>query len=936
MAAVMLAGAPLANEAFAAGFKNPTADFVLPQALASGVKFNAAQKLSLSADESYYYFSDSGTTDNYTFTIKNYANYTFGLVVKGKPVYYLTDGGVKVGTFVAKNTDGYASATNFTSIEAYQFNQAGVPVGTTWAPKTQSLTLDEEDLNANFSGKGFKLSFPGVAVQPGFNPFADQMVALDAAKVAHTLGLITDAQYTDPDVAKDYHVVFALANEAGKKALAEPTKANLEAATFIAVSPYTNFGITGLSAYAGEGYDFTTVKGDKLKSENKKADGYISICNAAFEVTEHDQLNAADEYIIAVDPLVAQGTDENVDPADDGDSVDELEDHIYVGTYALTAAGEKSYVTTVTAGWLNDLTLASTAGNSYAVASDVLKSSKEAAIYNIFFQGPAEHAGAATSYYGKYLMNGGSVKAPAKMNKNLSEALWVITKVENKGVVTFANLYDSSNTYEMKLYKTAEAGVYQTNAFAGNDGAGLIKLIPNTEAGSFLSLSDSEQERVATIVFKGTGDFNVSSIYPTIADGAVSATKDADYKASWYISKVKDGEKTQTVNFAYLNGSSIKTDGKAETKIPTYILKDAASGKQLVSNLEQVVAANTQEATFAQFAIKKNTNGTYSLIKADTYANMIAATAEVLNVNLSTSKLQLTTVAAGSAYNTVTIAIAELGESLPAVSRHATFEGIDGGISAAVDAKGITHAIIAAEPLTFWLDTAESKAETPKFYISFGIADDEEEEVETKADEEAEVRMFLYTPSDSIWTWDADKAEKVENKNYYNAVKDTRAIYRPAALVAVDTIATLQGNKEVLVSKKAATGVVAGLEKFQFAITKTDDGDYVITNYADKYLYNLNGVLAFTDKEDNALVVTVGEGDPTANEAIEAESGIEVIGGQGVVTVQGAAGKVITVANILGQTIANQVAASDNVTIAAPAGIVVVSVDGEATKVIVK
>ena len=44
----------------------------------------------------------------------------------------------------------------------------------------------------------------------------------------------------------------------------------------------------------------------------------------------------------------------------------------------------------------------------------------------------------------------------------------------------------------------------------------------------------------------------------------------------------------------------------------------------------------------------------------------------------------------------------------------------------------------------------------------------------------------------------------------------------------------------------------------------------------------------------------------------------------------------ITVANVLGQTLANQVAASDNVTIAAPAGVVVVAVEGDATKVVVK
>ena len=100
----------------------------------------------------------------------------------------------------------------------------------------------------------------------------------------------------------------------------------------------------------------------------------------------------------------------------------------------------------------------------------------------------------------------------------------------------------------------------------------------------------------------------------------------------------------------------------------------------------------------------------------------------------------------------------------------------------------------------------------------------------------------------------------------------------------------------------------------------------------------MNGVVVVVPEIQNAEIFNMNEneaGNPTANEAIEA-AGVQVIGGQGVVTVQGAAGKVITVANILGQTIANQVATSDNVTIAAPAGVVVVAVDGEATKVVVK
>ena len=98
-----------------------------------------------------------------------------------------------------------------------------------------------------------------------------------------------------------------------------------------------------------------------------------------------------------------------------------------------------------------------------------------------------------------------------------------------------------------------------------------------------------------------------------------------------------------------------------------------------------------------------------------------------------------------------------------------------------------------------------------------------------------------------------------------------------------------------------------------------------------------NGIPVVTKEKSEAEVFVLAqtEENATANEAIEA-AGVQVIGGQGVVTVQGAAGKVITVADILGRTIANQVAASDNVTIAAPAGVVVVAVEGEATKVVVK
>jgi len=74
---------------------------------------------------------------------------------------------------------------------------------------------------------------------------------------------------------------------------------------------------------------------------------------------------------------------------------------------------------------------------------------------------------------------------------------------------------------------------------------------------------------------------------------------------------------------------------------------------------------------------------------------------------------------------------------------------------------------------------------------------------------------------------------------------------------------------------------------------------------------------------------------PTSNEGIEAGD-VKVIAGTGTVTIKGAAGKQVVVANVLGQVVSNQVLTSDEATIAAPAGVVVVSVDGTATKALVK
>ncbi len=119
----------------------------------------------------------------------------------------------------------------------------------------------------------------------------------------------------------------------------------------------------------------------------------------------------------------------------------------------------------------------------------------------------------------------------------------------------------------------------------------------------------------------------------------------------------------------------------------------------------------------------------------------------------------------------------------------------------------------------------------------------------------------------------------------------------------------------------------------QAAWLKMQNGCLVLSNENSKF----NEV---TTGSDDALIFNVEHvcGDKVAvdNENIAVE-GVSVVAGNGQVTIMGAAGKNVTITNILGKVIANQTISSDNATIAVPAGIVAVAVEGEAAvKAIVK
>ena len=952
MAAAMLLGAPMSNLAFAA---NPDAvaysTVASSKKLANGVKFYLKATAGYAAVEETEIdgvkYMTKKTADVPVFDkeavakfeIRNFsktgAGITFELWVNNKKFAHNASGTAK--TLFTADVDN----VGFTTITVANVAGTGATVFSGYSAYTTSETYNADDLNANLSGKGFSFQFPNASSAPEKNPFAGQMVAVDAADV---VGHWSGAPATG--------VYFAVANDAGKKLLDGVTKDELEAATFVVLNPNSNFGITSLSADNGEGYDFTTIKGEDLKAANLKKEGEIAYSNAVYTVEEKDQLGALGQYTISMSAKV-KGDDNTVKT-------------VYVGAYSLTGGGLKTYITTKAS--TSSLSLAQTTGNTWVKASDLLKAD-DAAIYTIYFMGtqPETPAEADASYYGKYLVAtyatatapssfGQTALAPAKVDLKSATSQWYVSNVGEQGSVTFANL-ETTETFSCQLYKTDKAGIYETRGIS-NDGAEFVKLVPSTGIDAFLTLTDSQMKQGAELIFNGTGNVTVDKVYmslvdendpatPSITDDNFIPSNDPDASFVWKFEKATSVK--NKIDYAYFSSNELKNKEIDTLAIQSYYLVYEKNGekyglkKNTNYNLAKLNDGDVKANVWSQFAFKKNADGHYAMIEVNkaaaeyAYTDIVKAGIEGLYVNTSSSEFATAKIGDDSQYSHITVSFFNLGESLPANPRHATLEGEEGAISMKLN-KGMLEGIIAAEGLTFWLDTADSKADMPTFYISKGIAT--EEAPETKAAEPAALRNFLYFAKDSSYYWNEDKANYVTDRNYYLVgTSDVKAIFRPAALVGLDTIKTSVNNNTVLVSKEAKENVcLAGVENFKFYITKAGNG-YRVVPSADqtKFLYNLNGKLGFTNDEASALIVTVGAGDPTSNDAIEAESSINVIAGNGTIEIQGAAGKKVSVKNVLGKSIAETILTSDNATIAAPAGIVVVAVEGEtAVKAVVK
>ncbi|WP_304250294.1 DUF6383 domain-containing protein [Parabacteroides gordonii] len=136
--------------------------------------------------------------------------------------------------------------------------------------------------------------------------------------------------------------------------------------------------------------------------------------------------------------------------------------------------------------------------------------------------------------------------------------------------------------------------------------------------------------------------------------------------------------------------------------------------------------------------------------------------------------------------------------------------------------------------------------------------------------------------------------------------------------------------------KEGAFNIQTRYVDYNSAIKVNDQKDRYESNNG--YLKTINGVVVITEgiAKGEEFNLAAESSAPVSNEDINASS-VEVIAGNGIVTIKGAADKKVVITNVLGQTIASTVISSDNAIIAAPQGVVVVAVEGEAAvKAIVK
>lgn len=617
---------------------------------------------------------------------------------------------------------------------------------------------------------------------------------------------------------------------------------------------------------------------------------------------------------------------------------------------------------------------------------ELLNKEAKAAVYTIRVLSGKQ--GDVKSVYGKYLtsaVDNGSFELVAKA-KVLSQTetpayQWMITSVDDTYKITFTNR-ETGDHFLTTLFPKTDLGenVYETAVPSTRDITPiyvdentyretastqtvefkrlLVELTKVEEVDPYAGFLNVDDQTLVTMAFARDNNVtsnkwytavtkdNNSNVYKLNADGKfANSVSDA---AQWQLIKDEAPKTIIESSFVYNRGNHVTVQAKGDKGYAyAYQLRYINDGIETNAYFPQGTGTSTHvngadvmaTADAAKFVIKQAADGSVYLIPvSSTNANVTTVfgktTKSVVAVKYNNDEYVYTTPSVVYALpgnnqdmTLKTYLIEEAPEiSYPAKNGHISLVSELGNyISLNENQEGI---VVNNEQYSFYLRVTDTKAIVPSFYISKGTEDPNRS-------------LFLFNPKDSV---DYYVADGMYDKKYEWAEKATKAIFKSASIEANnDTISTVVKGKEVKVAKNADDeGVLGGLDNFKVQIIQCadDEGMYVIRSVKekDRYLYGLNDKLAWGTDKNSAMKFTITAGDPTSNESVaDGAAGVKVIGGNGIVEIQGAAGKKVVISNILGKVVAETILASDNATIAVPAGIIAVAVEGEnAVKTIVK
>ena len=465
-----------------------------------------------------------------------------------------------------------------------------------------------------------------------------------------------------------------------------------------------------------------------------------------------------------------------------------------------------------------------------------------------------------------------------KPSVNLAKGQWYIKETNGK----YSIVDRSENTTFASLNSEAFAvqGMANTYTFGSSTDSVTIEFQPvnlNDHYLGSLYFTENELNDNGYVLNLISGTTGVSNIYAYTTDS---------------ILKGKVGDAKDAAIFKLIPSDTVSAGGAVtlgdELFVISYKLKGLFNSDTITAQSDSLKFSKSESALSFKFI---------SDATAEKYA-MLSSTNQYVGMNVNTSCVQLSEKAAY-----VNLEAVDAPEYASFASAHKRLAYNNNALAmnplnffAEMKDEGnpITKANYEADYFSLWVEQDTVIAGKQLYFISSGVAN-------------------------------GGKAEA--NIRYYLAAKDTTRAGIDADTYAMfishDSIKTMKNNPAL------------------FAFKTAEEGGYYLENQKElnengkPYVGVVNGFAVMQTTPSAAFEVQTASA-PTANEEMNV-SEIKVISNDGQVIVTNASGKMITLSNILGQIIGVRRANSEYFSMPATSGIVLVTVEGDATyKVIVK